>query len=139
MSDLKQPGQRPYEAYYRAIGGWATGRHWEMVSPDEQRAWCEVYASLVPAEPEQVGKAQGWIPVSERLPEEGEPCVVLAEHWSGHGCPPEIAEREGKPTQLVWRRFCADETDDEVSLYIEDKVTHWLPLPAPPTKDPTNG
>ncbi len=38
----KLMGQVAYEAYYAAIGGHATDRHWDMVSSDEQRAWCAV-------------------------------------------------------------------------------------------------
>lgn len=36
---MNKPGQTAYEAYYRAIGGWAQGHHWAMISSDEQRAW----------------------------------------------------------------------------------------------------
>jgi hypothetical protein len=39
---MKSPGQTAYEAYYLAIGGWATGHHWAMVCSDEQRAWAAV-------------------------------------------------------------------------------------------------
>jgi hypothetical protein len=39
---MKQRGQAAYEAYYLAIGGWATGHHWAMISSDEQRAWSAV-------------------------------------------------------------------------------------------------
>lgn len=38
----KMMGQVAYEAYYAAIGGHATDKHWGMISPDEQRAWCAV-------------------------------------------------------------------------------------------------
>lgn len=36
---MNKPGQTAYEAYYRAIGGWARDHHWAMISSDERRAW----------------------------------------------------------------------------------------------------
>jgi hypothetical protein len=91
--------------------------------------------ALTTAEASAQGEAGRWIPVGERLPDEGQLCVVLSEHWSGHEAPPEFAMREGKASEVVWKRFLTDETDDEgPPAYIEATVTHWVALLAPPLK-----
>jgi hypothetical protein len=72
-----------------------------------------------------------WIKCSECMPDDGAICVVLAKHWSEHPTPPEIAEREGSAATGAWKRFLADDTDDDVSPYIEDTVTHWMELTLP--------
>lgn len=76
----------------------------------------------------------GWVAVADGLPEEGAPCAVLWQTWSGHPAPPEICERLGKPTQVAWRRFPEPDSDE----YIDGNVTHWMLLPPPP-KGPNNG
>ena len=64
-----------------------------------------------------------WIPVEERLPEEGEPVLVAIRfrHWT-----------DEMPTLIVssWYEhedFCGDENDIPYQ-----GVTHWMPLPEPP-------
>ena len=65
-------------------------------------------------------EAERWIPVSERLPEEGKLVIVDGG----------VAIREyGK-----WY----SQTGDDTGRRIEWPVTHWRPLPAPP-KEVNNG
>lgn len=86
--------------------------------------------------PEQSGVSpeqdQGWIPVSERMPEMGEQqCYVLAADFKNHYWP-NIPNTQvgvygdwfddGNPT---W-----DDGDGE-DLHLKE-VTHWMPLPAAP-------
>ena len=74
-------------------------------------------------------KAQGvpqWIPVSERLPDEGVLCIVFGvngvvnNHFEYY-----------KPTHI---QGYFDSVIDGCVLEL-DEVTHWMPLPAPPIKD----
>lgn len=77
---------------------------------------------------------QRWIPVSERMPEMGErQCYVLAADFKNHYWPniPNTQVgvygdwfSDGNPT---W-----DDGDGE-DLHLKE-VTHWMPLPAPPTE-----
>ena len=78
--------------------------------------------SLEPRE-EPPTEVLGWVPVSERLPEEGEPVLVAIRfrHWT-----------DEMPTLIVssWYEhedFCGDENDIPYQ-----GVTHWQPLPEPP-------
>ncbi len=57
---IVEPGQRAYEAYYSAIGGWATDRHWAMISPDERRAWEAVGLAAERAWDEGAKAAADW-------------------------------------------------------------------------------
>jgi hypothetical protein len=59
----------------------------------------------------------GWIPVTDRLPELGMEVVAL---WDGV---PEFASRERDGTWWSFR--------DEARF----AATHWIPLPAPPADD----
>lgn len=62
-----------------------------------------------------------WIPVTDRLPEEGKEVLALS---------PEYEEY-----QIGWLAKCEEEqcgvvcVGDGIELY---KVTHWMPLPEPP-------
>ncbi|MGF9060466.1 DUF551 domain-containing protein, partial [Klebsiella pneumoniae] len=67
--------------------------------------------------PEQNGdtpaQSQGWIPVSERLPDEGDHVLV------SDGVGMEVSWIRGRE----WKKLR--------HIYSED-VTHWMPLPAAP-------
>lgn len=96
--------------------------------------WAERF---VPASSVRTEQGGAWVACSERMPEEGALCVILGEHWSGHGCPPELVTRIGSAATGHWERCDVDELDDESPpLAIEYNVTHWMPLPSPPA---TNG
>lgn len=55
-----------------------------------------------------------WIPVTERLPEKGEPVVG-------------------------WSAPLADLTITCAEDFYSDGITHWMPLPEPPKEDDDNG
>ena len=64
-----------------------------------------------------------WIPVSERLPEDGTWCWV---DWDGPG-EPFPAMRCSRSAGGWTNTDCWEDFDRE--------VTRWVPLPAPPTDD----
>jgi hypothetical protein len=61
-------------------------------------------------------KPDGWIPVTERLPEDGVEVVAL---WEGV---PEFAIREGGAWQTT-----------AIPPSARFTATHWMPIPPPPT------
>ena len=63
---------------------------------------------------------QRWIPVTERLPEDGKECLI----WATRNY-----------AELVWYDpghdvFCAEYCD-----YSLDEITHWMPLPVTPKEE----
>jgi hypothetical protein len=62
---------------------------------------------------EAQSKPEGWIPVSERLPDEGRAVLIVADGW----------------VKMGWRNGEWIDWDGD-----ECVVTHWMPLPAPPTQ-----
>jgi len=65
-----------------------------------------------------------WIPVSERLPDEGEPVL-----WYGPAdkfCPFVVGKRDGE--SIDW--------GGDLTTSIAGGITHWLPLPSPPEATP---
>lgn len=118
----KEPGQVAYEAYYRAIGGWAGARDFRSVSPDERECWSDVEQAITyavtlrldeaVANAERRAREEAWIPVTERLPEYGS--IVLVPGGAGYF--------DGKHWQSV---ICNVRE-------IQWEVTHWQPMPSPP-------
>lgn len=60
---------------------------------------------------------QGWIPVSERLPEPQEWCLIT---------------EDGDVQMAQWGGGDVWWSDDSALAYPYHEVTHWMPLPAPP-------
>ncbi|MHB4739891.1 DUF551 domain-containing protein [Klebsiella pneumoniae] len=91
------------------------------------------------ASPEQNGdtpaQSQGWIPVSERMPEMGEhQCYVLAADFKNHYWPNIPNTQVG-----VYGDWFADgnptwDDGDGEDLHLKE-VTHWMPLPNPPKEE----
>ena len=83
---------------------------------------CAGYDALV-AENAALMEAQRWIPVGERLPEEG---LVMTAYTNLDGTP-EVGELWFHPLEarIYWEHEHGD----------VETVTHWMPLPAPPTTD----
>ena len=65
-----------------------------------------------------------WIPVGEKMPEERGCYLVAVKHWY-----------DGKPVtkEAIWNG--ADWLSCEKKVEITTRVTHWMPLPAPPEMD----
>ena len=78
------------------------------------------YADFCVAQGEELSKLkarQRWIPVTERLPEEGQRVVIVAENgFMG------IADYRSDTTSLAIKFLGA----------IVSNATHWMPLPEPP-------
>jgi hypothetical protein len=72
-----------------------------------------------------------WIPVSERLPQEGARVIGLAPELFSHGVT--VVQREGRvsdPSVVLWT-YEAEWVGEEGSRSYID-VTHWMPLPEAP-------
>jgi hypothetical protein len=59
-----------------------------------------------------------WIPVSERLPNECEECLLLNKNKS------QFVGWLDESSLLMWF--------DTIEGYVSDDITHWRPLPEPP-------
>ena len=64
--------------------------------------------------------ANGWISVKDRLPEDFQKVLVF---WKEHG--------EPMVDTAFWQKD-AKRFDGEHWVRMEDKVTHWMPIPEPP-------
>ena len=72
---------------------------------------------------------EGWIPVSERLPETDKFVWVYGKH-----------AMQVLACYTDGRFCCYDaEYDEAWTIDIHDKVTHWMPLPAPPAEKEKQG
>ncbi|MDE2020241.1 MAG: DUF551 domain-containing protein [Patescibacteria group bacterium] len=96
---------------------------------DDKADCIRAYRALA-AERDRLAEQQRWIPCSEKLPtgkdDEGIPCLVRV---SGEHPLLSTMVLSWNCYHRVW-----DDLDmDDISPYHE-KVTHWMPLPAPPTQ-----
>lgn len=99
----------------------------QLAEKEIQDAWIVADQSIVDRSDERRAFVKGymagqessrWIPVSERLPEDGLDVLVFTKYkYRGVGC---ILEG-------YWYLTIAPETDQEDGV-----VTHWQPLPEPP-------
>lgn len=114
----------------------------------------KAYQMMAEAYEAEVAK-QGWISVTERLPEDGQ--IVLC-YWYNIHCATRdnytaMRFRKGRTAeQLVsvksynssdqWgnnlRPYCWDDPHGPLSLFGQD-VSHWMPLPEPPKMDESEG
>lgn len=84
----------------------------------------------------QLREAQRWIPVSERLPEDGAR-VLVRETYAGGKCGVNIL-RFAKEGERICKYSLKDENnifyalDSEYGYYSRSGITHWMPLPAAP-------
>jgi hypothetical protein len=69
---------------------------------------------------------RSWIPVTERLPNRGEWVLAYGPHYSHI-----VAECD----RGEWRSVYRDSETGEPWLREAGMVTHWMPLPAPPSDD----
>ena len=77
----------------------------------------------------QAAKAQPqWIPVSERLPTYGDNVLIVADGE----IETENQVFEFKKGKFSSSDFFESNKDDGIYYYIRE-ITHWMPLPAPPT------
>lgn len=108
---------------------WARANEWETpitLGDDLVEA-----ADRIEAQAKEIEKLRGqvphWIPVEERLPENGVPALINyignddgkyhpdgTAAWTDHGC--------------FWWEGSLEDCDTEVAV----PITHWMPLPEPP-------
>ena len=108
---------------------WARANEWETpitLGDDLAEA-----ADRIEAQAKEIEKLRGqvprWIPVEERLPENGVPVLINyigsndgkyhpdgTAVWTDHGC--------------FWWEGSLEDCDTEVAV----PITHWMPLPEPP-------
>lgn len=93
------------------------GRYDEYEDPFTQFAWRAWQA----AQPQ-------WIPVSERLPTYGDNVLIVADGE----IETENQVFEFKKGKFSSSDFFESNKDDGIYYYIRE-ITHWMPLPAPPT------
>lgn len=79
----------------------------------EQKKWFQHAIHIVESFP----VSDGWIPCSERLPENLQWCHTFGEFWMTDAC--------WYPKQKIWVH--------PENLHEWIHVTHWKPLPNPPT------
>ncbi|UTD55916.1 DUF551 domain-containing protein [Halomonas sp. MS1] len=68
----------------------------------------------------------GWISVHERLPEYGQPCLIVANGVVQHV----TYMRDGSDDSADW--FEPFHYEDRAAACWASDVAHWMPLPAPP-------
>ena len=103
-----------------------------------QREWnTRPVEDALRAELSQAREAQRWMPVSERLPDEGELCNVVCYGevttgywiWMESGDPDE--HETHRPEYHAWMVACQSRDNFEEAEY-DQRPTHWMPLPEPP-------
>ena len=92
--------------------------HMPSISDLMFEAWQATKAQAVPQ----------WIPVSERLPTYGDNVLIVADGE----IETENQVFEFKKGKFSSSDFFESNKDDGIYYYIRE-ITHWMPLPAPPT------
>lgn len=78
-----------------------------------------------------------WTPVSESLPENGAPVLLTDGKTILVGQREEAAHRRERPWRWAACGVGGHEWDwDFDAYYTPDPVTHWMPLPPPPAREP---
>ena len=88
--------------------------------PDCVGGWEKAYEDLA-EENRQLKESQRWIPVSDRLPEIGE-AVICAKYFE--------KQKEWWNSCCIYREY-----GFPFASFEGDAVTHWMPLPQPPTSE----
>lgn len=87
--------------------------------------------NLLKRERVELEAAQRWIPVDERLPDEGVPVLVVGQPWPEQVRTALIAFDEGWHWEVM--TSCYALTDPASYEWDDDyEFTHWMPLPPPP-------
>lgn len=81
----------------------------------------EYKETIVPALMDKIEELeQRWIPVTERLPENGQVVIVcdIRENWTG-----------------CWEYRYGGEWADNYLTFSTSDITHWMPIPEPPREN----
>lgn len=121
--------------------------------PDFEDWWKEKKGSVSaqasqPAQPPAAGEVVAWVAVSERLPEAGTQVLIIQDltQWNRekrvliadvHYSKTPIAY--GGPNSLTGRGYQSGIFFSVPSILNKETVTHWMPLPTPPTTQTEGG
>ena len=86
---------------------------------------------------EAADKAQRWIPVNERLPDDVGSYLVYYHEWSNGDFLPRHDDYRIRVMRFMNNgKWCMPVcTDKRCEADTNREVTHWMPLPEPPRKD----
>lgn len=71
---------------------------------------------------------KGWIPVSERLPENDNRVLVFNRELAVY----DTREGAASPGVRIGRKIMNGHLRPDDSIGVDDTTTHWMPLPEPP-------
>ena len=115
----------------RSDAEWAHGNEWEtpITLGDHLDAAIDAL--------EAADKAQRWIPVSERLPDDVGSYLVYYHEWSNGDFLPKYDDYRIRIMRFMNNgKWCMPVcTDKRCEADTNREVTHWMPLPEPPKED----
>lgn len=92
----------------------------EMLSRENPEDWEEVYDVIVSDSDITFHRYDGWINVKDKLPSNYQECIIYSE---GDVC-----------SGIVYDQLRDSFYDNVEGLNVHEHVTHWMPLPKPPTE-----
>ena len=136
LSDKERGDTIPYDGRYSRVCDWCDveSPYWNT-RPIEDAQAQEI--ARLEQRIRELEEAQRWIPVSERLPEEGEyVSVIFGEDEKTVGC--WFLETETEEYQVIgfeYKQWEVWNFGESKFVYVDEPPTHWRPLPPPPEEE----
>ena len=111
----------------------ATARNRQAIKDVDGNTWLPMLQDEFRAMADFIERVQGWIPVEERLPEEGKRCLLYTP-CDRILCVGYYAGKDERQHRHKWRLVTAMRSTQTLTK----KVTHWLPLPKAPKEEKKN-